>query len=71
MSFNFRSEATKYMRVCRSWKDVAKDIVWKELENLIPLLVLLAPLETHPTAENYLVCYPELYYSKVQTSNFV
>ncbi|KAH8109373.1 hypothetical protein DFH11DRAFT_945703 [Phellopilus nigrolimitatus] len=32
-------------RVCRLWKDVALDIVWEEVDGLLPFLNLLAPMK--------------------------
>lgn len=35
----------KCMRVCRTWKDIAKDLLWKEMESTLPLFALLAPMQ--------------------------
>ncbi|KAG9038572.1 hypothetical protein FRB95_000793 [Tulasnella sp. JGI-2019a] len=32
-------------RVCRGWSDIATDPLWEDLDNILPLLELLAPVE--------------------------
>lgn len=40
-----RRDAVQCARVCTSWKDLALDRVWRDLESLLPLFEILAPLD--------------------------
>lgn len=34
-------------RVCRTWVDVALDVLWEDLESLFPIMGLLGPIELY------------------------
>lgn len=44
-SFCHRSDAARCALVCRRWKDLALDCVWRELESLFHLFQILSPLK--------------------------
>lgn len=41
-----RKELAIAARVCQAWREMALDKLWKDVPSLIPILSLLAPLET-------------------------
>lgn len=49
-------------RVCREWSTIALDKLWRSLDSLLPLFVLLSPVVMHDTLDEivsvdaYMLC---------------
>lgn len=41
-----KSDLAAAARVCRTWVDLALDILWEELESVHPVMALLGPMKT-------------------------